>query len=343
MPLVSAIISTYNSEKFIEGKIVDLVQQSIKNKLEIIIVNSGSQQNEEKIIFKYLEQYPQIKYIKTDKRESIYQAWNRGIEISSGKYITNANTDDRLKTDALEILSSFLEIHHDIALVYADQYISNIPNQTFQEVFASKNKNLHLCPDFNYIHLLDRCLVFSQPMWRRSLHFEHNLWFNPDYEISGDYDFYLRLSQNHKMYHLSIPLGVFYLSIKKDNKSHNEMGKIIKERDDISSLFIENFINKKKEDSDDIYKGFKIHLLLPIPIYIILKKLSLFIRPSLIKTFFFHRVEFIYYFSIVLLLKAGENKKAKHLFKKIYKYSKSSRINDLKKEIEQTTIDRAEV
>src|SRR3989304_3715745 len=105
-PLVSVIISTYNSEKFIERKILDLLQQSIVDRMEIIIVNSGSEQNEESIVLKYCKLYENVKYIKTDNRETIYKAWNRGIRTAKGKYITNANTDDLLRNDALEILSN---------------------------------------------------------------------------------------------------------------------------------------------------------------------------------------------------------------------------------------------
>lgn len=130
--LISAIISTYNSERFIRGKIEDLLQQTIFDKLEIVIVNSGSQQNEEEIIKEYIEKYPNIKYIRTEERETIYKAWNRGIKISNGKYITNTNTDDRLKENALEILSTELEKYPNVGVVYADQYITTMQNQGYR-------------------------------------------------------------------------------------------------------------------------------------------------------------------------------------------------------------------
>ena len=95
--LVSALVSTYNSEKFIEGRIVDLLEQSISKYLQIVIINSGSTQNEDKIIKSFTESYSNITYLKTKERESIYKAWNRGIKVANGKYITNANTDDRNK------------------------------------------------------------------------------------------------------------------------------------------------------------------------------------------------------------------------------------------------------
>ena len=86
--LVSAIVSVYNCERFIRGCLEDLEQQTIADKLEIVVVNSGSQQNEEPIIKEFQTKYDNIVYIKTEERETIYKAWNRGIKTSSGKYIT---------------------------------------------------------------------------------------------------------------------------------------------------------------------------------------------------------------------------------------------------------------
>jgi len=55
--LVTAIVSTYNAERFIVGCLDDLEQQTIADKLEIIVVNSGSQENEEAIVREYQQKY----------------------------------------------------------------------------------------------------------------------------------------------------------------------------------------------------------------------------------------------------------------------------------------------
>ena len=64
---ITAIVSTYNAEKFIEGCLIDLIEQSIFNKMEIIVVDSGSEENEADIVHKYQRKFQNIKYIRTDE------------------------------------------------------------------------------------------------------------------------------------------------------------------------------------------------------------------------------------------------------------------------------------
>ena len=68
-PLVSVIISTYNSEKFMEGRLLDLINQTIFNKIEIIIIDSGSEQNEKKIVLPYITKHTNIRYFRKEERE----------------------------------------------------------------------------------------------------------------------------------------------------------------------------------------------------------------------------------------------------------------------------------
>jgi glycosyltransferase involved in cell wall biosynthesis len=219
-PLVSVIISTYNSERFIERKILDLLQQSIFNLIEIIIINSGSEQDEDSIVVKYCKLYGNIKYIKTKSRETIYKAWNRGIKIAKGKYITNANTDDLLRSDALEILSRNLEIYKDVGLVYADQYITSNTDSSFTDTSSLK---VYYKLNFSMFRLLWRNIVGSQPMWRASIHFDDNIWFDENYEVSGDSEFEFRVSQKYKMLRVPEVLGIYYRSEYNENKEFRDM------------------------------------------------------------------------------------------------------------------------
>ena len=204
---VSAIVSLYNAEKFIRGCLENLVNQTLyaKDQLEIIIINSNSPQNEEQIIQEYREKYKHIQYIKTEQRETVYQAWNRGIMLAQGQYITNANADDRHRKDALEILTRALDCMPDIGIVYADSFVTSIENQTFDNCTPHLRYSL---PDYNLGTQLSSSCFGAQPMWRKAVHDTVGL-FSTEWSIAGDYDIFIHIAWKYKAAHIQETLGLF--------------------------------------------------------------------------------------------------------------------------------------
>jgi GT2 family glycosyltransferase/Tfp pilus assembly protein PilF/SAM-dependent methyltransferase len=205
---VSAIVSTYNSEKFIRGCLKDLMEQSLykKGKLEVIVVDSCSQQAEGSIVKEFQHKYSKIKYLRTERRETIYKAWNRAIKAASGEFITTSNTDDRHRIDALEHLADELEKYPDIGLVYADVFVTNFENQIFGKHIHC---GYHIRPDYSPEIMLSGCHMGPQPMWRKSIH-ETVGYFSDEYQSAGDYDFWCRVALNYPMKHVPEFLGLYY-------------------------------------------------------------------------------------------------------------------------------------
>lgn len=207
-PLVSAIVSTYNSERFIRGCLEDLEAQTIAGRLEIIVVDSGSSQNERIIVKKFQQCYGNVVYIRTAQRESVYAAWNRGIQAACGTYVTNANTDDRHKRDAFERMVAILEERPDIALVYANAYITKTENETFETHTPAGRWEW---PDFDPLQLIYYCFMGPQPMWRRCMHTKHG-YFDESVESAGDWEFWLRMAETETFFHLDEFLGLYLSS-----------------------------------------------------------------------------------------------------------------------------------
>ena len=207
-PVMSVLVSAYNSERFMRGCIEDLVGQTLfeKGRLEIIVVDSGSNENEHAIVREFQKRYPDISYIRTETRETVYSAWNRALEIAKGRYVTNGNTDDRHRADALEILATVLDQHGEFGLVYADSFITNNPYETFREHSAGKRYDW---PDFNLGTALSNFVFGPHPVWRRSVHEEIGK-FESSLSVAGDYEFCLRTAWRYGAVHLRETLGLFY-------------------------------------------------------------------------------------------------------------------------------------
>jgi glycosyltransferase involved in cell wall biosynthesis len=207
VPLVTAIVSTYNAERFMRGCLQDLVDQTLLPEMEILVIDSGSQQNEASICREFARSHPQIRYVRTD-REPLYVAWNRAIGLARGKFLTSANTDDRHHPAFMARMARALEARPEVALAYADQFVSHSENEGFDCCLA-RGARRRRWPDYTPADLLLRCITGSQPMWRAVLH-EKVGRFDTRYRIAADYDMWLRFAAAHPLAHVPEVLGVFY-------------------------------------------------------------------------------------------------------------------------------------
>lgn len=205
---ISAIVSTYRGEKFLRDCLMDLESQSNQKEVEVIVVDSGSDQNEKEIVEEFQTKFDNIVYIRTEKKETIYAAWNRGIRHARGCYITNANVDDRHDPEAYTKLAHYLDENKDIALVYADVAITKKENSTLQN---APIEGYYLWSEFHPESLFLGCYVGPQPLWRKELHDKYG-FFDPLYTSAGDYEFWLRVSKSEIFFHLPETLGLYYFS-----------------------------------------------------------------------------------------------------------------------------------
>jgi glycosyltransferase involved in cell wall biosynthesis len=255
---VSAIVSTYNSEEFIRGCLQDLVDQTIyqQGKLEIVIIDSCSPENERAIVEEFQAIYPNIIYERTSEREPLYTAWNRAIKLARGQYITNANTDDRHRFDALEKMATYLDRNREISLVYADQLITTTSNDIFATTTAENKWNW---PPYTYEQMKLGCCVGSQPLWRKSLHDKYG-YFREDFKCSGDYEFWMRIgSQGEEMALIPTILGLYYFNPR--GLEHGAPGRAGQECDlickeyNIPRLYVAKQSGTERKFSDLQYQG----------------------------------------------------------------------------------------
>ncbi len=222
-PVVSVLVSAYNSEEYLRGLLDDLEAQTIAGQTEIIVVDSGSQQNEREIVESFQRQYPNIRYVRTMQRESVYGAWNRAIEVAQGKYLTNANTDDRHAPDAFEIMVNALEEHPEVGVVYGDSAVTQKKNTTLvQGPIIGRLR----WPEFDRRLLFQICFIGPHPMWRRSLH-EQFGGFDEKMTSAGDYEFWLRVSDKTYFHHIPQVLGLYLMA--EQSLEHREISVSVKE------------------------------------------------------------------------------------------------------------------
>ncbi|MFO0698012.1 MAG: glycosyltransferase [Nitrospira sp.] len=208
IPLVSVLVSAYESEAFMQECLEDLENQTIADQMEIIVVDAASPQQEGRIVNAFQERFRNIDYVRTPTRIGVYAAWNIAVKRAKGRYITPFSTNDRLRPDAYEILTRTLEGYPEAALVYGDTYLTDRPHQTFDN---HHRIGIWQWPDYSYEYLLAHCIIGPHPMWRRTLH-DAIGYFDESYVALGDQDFWIRVGAEHQLLHIPVVTGLYWHS-----------------------------------------------------------------------------------------------------------------------------------
>jgi len=112
-PLVSIITVNYNQSKITMELLASLRKVSYSN-IEVIVVDNASPSDNPDII---LEQYPEIKLIKSQKNLGFAGGNNLGILESKGKYLLFINNDTEVTVNLIEPLVEKLELNPEIGVV----------------------------------------------------------------------------------------------------------------------------------------------------------------------------------------------------------------------------------
>lgn len=204
-PLVSAIVSLYAAERFVAGCLRDLAGQTLGSRLEIIVIDACSPQNEAAVVRAFAAEHPNVVFVRTEAREGVYASWNRGVRLARGRYLTNANADDRHRPDGLEVLANILEERADIDFVYGDCLVGVTENETYAE---NDGRLVMRFPEFFAPATLLYSQLGPQPLWRARVH-EAIGFFDEGYRACADWDFNIRLAARSRGLHVPQPLGLY--------------------------------------------------------------------------------------------------------------------------------------
>lgn len=93
LPLVSIVMTSFNSQEYILSSVYSMINQTYPNK-EIIIVDDNSRDETVKLIQELARKYDFIRLVQLERNVGTYVAKTIGTYLSKGEYITNHDSDD---------------------------------------------------------------------------------------------------------------------------------------------------------------------------------------------------------------------------------------------------------
>jgi glycosyltransferase involved in cell wall biosynthesis len=200
---VSVILTVYNRELYLQRSIDSLVNQNFSN-WELIAIDDGSTDNSLNVLREYEMKFPNIKILRQENR-GIAPSRNRGIFLSSGKYITFLDSDDEYESSHLIKRISFLNDHPEIDLLFGGVKI--IGNQ-----FVRDKDNPQ-----KFIHL-SNCFIGGTFFGKRKVFIELSGF--KDLVYSEDSDFIIRAENKFKIQKFDLPTYIYHRELS-DSLTNN--------------------------------------------------------------------------------------------------------------------------
>ncbi len=185
-PLISIITVCFNSSVTIKKTIESVLIQNLEN-LEYIIIDGNSSDRTVTIIESFQEQFKQKRIVYkwiSEPDNGIYDAFNKGIKLSKGKWISFLGSDDVYTKNAIPLyVQSIKKQIQRIDLIHSEVQLEN--GKVFKGIWTWKTFRRKM----NIAHV--------GALHNKEFFKEYGL-FDTSYRIAGDYELLLRAKDKLK-------------------------------------------------------------------------------------------------------------------------------------------------
>ncbi len=110
---VSLIIVSYNVSGYLRQCLKSVWQSSIKDQLEVIVVDNHSFDDSVRMVKK---NFPQVKLIRNNSNIGFARAVNQAMRKANGKYLCILNPDAVVKDDTVQVMADYMEANPDVGV-----------------------------------------------------------------------------------------------------------------------------------------------------------------------------------------------------------------------------------
>lgn len=194
--MISVIIPLYNAEKTIITALDSVNNQTVGAEIfEIFVINDGSTDGSKLVVEKYISENPELNItLFSQENEGVSAARNAGLRICKGEYIAFLDADDEWYSE-----KTSLQL----------QIFKNYPNIDF---LSCKRKNHQIQYPYKVVENLAevtfRKLLFRNETQPSTVLFRGKIlkttgYFDKNQRYAEDVNYWLKISQNNKMYILN--------------------------------------------------------------------------------------------------------------------------------------------
>lgn len=144
--IFSIILATFNCGRKAESTIQSILSQN-RDLFELIVIDGASTDD----TLDYVRKYESELKLVSEKDAGVYDAFNKGIESATGRYLYFIGAGDKLREGVLETVREFLP-SDEPGLVYGDAFVVKEQIHYGGEYCQSRLKTQNICHQAVFYH-----------------------------------------------------------------------------------------------------------------------------------------------------------------------------------------------
>ena len=187
--LLSIIIPSFKQAEELRGALASVAEQKFRD-FEIIIVDGGSKDKTQEVVSSYDD--VNIRFY-SEPDDGIYDAMNKGVKLSSGKFVYFMGCDDRFaSSNALDAIFNVTGIR-EFKVIYGNAFFVNS-----KKLYDGK---------FSSFKLIKKNICHQAMFMQRDV-FDRIGFFNLSYKIMADWEHNMRWFRDESITRKYIPITV---------------------------------------------------------------------------------------------------------------------------------------
>jgi glycosyltransferase involved in cell wall biosynthesis len=206
---VSALIVTYNHERFVRQALDSALLQRLPQPFEILVSEDCSTDGTRAIVHEYAERHPQlIRLLLSEQNLHSNEVVARGFRAARGRYVALLDGDDYWTSDdKLRAQVEFLEARPDLTICFHNVQVVDEHSQSMGRLWTAPGQ-----PELSGLHELLRGnpIAASSVVYRRAAVAELPAWYERFFPVT-DWPLHVLYAREGRIGYLDRTLGAYRL------------------------------------------------------------------------------------------------------------------------------------